>query len=965
VSSVYHAKYFANELTRRSATDGVAKLSISLFDAAVDLNPHQIEAALFAFRSPLSKGVLLADEVGLGKTIEAGLILCQYWAERRRKLLVICPASLRKQWSLELQDKFNLPSVILDARSYRVAVEDGSLSPFNDTSAVIITSMNFASRMAGSVQLVPWDTVVIDEAHKLRNAYRTSNKMGQAIRTALADRKKVLLTATPLQNSLLELYGLSTIIDDNIFGDLAAFRTQYCSSDGDIDGLKTRLRSFCHRTLRGQVLEYVKYTQRRPITRPFAPADSEQELYDAISGFLRRDDTYSIPHRQRELTTMILRKLLASSSQAVAGTLETIRQRLVDLKAKVLEGKAAEQPESIAEQLILEDDLDEELLDAEAEAEGETPADESPLVGEQPKVDLKKLDAEIAELERFVQWARSIGVDAKTRALLTGLQVGFDEMQKTGGKRKVVIFTESRRTQEYLRNFLEANGYAGKIVLFSGTNSGPDVDRIYQEWERVNEPLGRTSSSKTADKRNALIEYFRDTAEILIATESAAEGVNLQFCSLVINYDLPWNPQRIEQRIGRCHRYGQKHDVVVINFLNERNEADKRVFQLLTEKFNLFSGVFGASDDVLGTIESGVDFEKRVFAIYQTCRTPEQIQTAFAALQSEMEESIRSRMTDTRKKLLEHFDEDVHERFKTQLDETRQRLDVVSRMFWRLTKFILADLATFDDPSLTFDLKHSPRPDAKPGKYHLISKTQQNIEGEFLYRISHPLGEHAMDAAKTCHTPSAVVTFKITGHPVRIRVVEELKGKSGTLILSRLTIDSFDREEYLLFNALTDDGKSLDQETCEKLFHCEVVTEPDELSTDQLGQLEKETERHARATVSRSLETNNKHFNEERERLERWADDQVIAAERELADTKARIKALNRQARLATTTDEQLSVQNQIKTTEQEQRKQRQQIFDLEDEAKDKRDRLISVLEQRMTQKTSRETLFTIRWNVK
>ena len=710
--SAYHAKYYANELTRRSATDGVAKLSVSLFDAAVDLNPHQIEAALFAFRSPLSKGVLLADEVGLGKTIEAGLVLCQYWAERRRRLMVICPASLRKQWSLELQEKFNLPSVILDSKSYRDAVKAGSLLPFDNQTAVIITSMNYASRLAGSVQLVPWDLVVIDEAHKLRNAYRTSNRMGQAIRLALADRRKLLLTATPLQNSLLELYGLSTIIDEHMFGDLAAFRTQYCSQDGDVEGLKNRLRSFCHRTLRSQVLEYVKYTARRPITRPFAPADSEQQLYEAVSAFLQRDDTYSIPRRQRELTTMILRKLLASSSQAVAGTLETIRQRLLELKKRLQKGEEAKLPESIVEQLIEEDDLDEELLDDPNESDDQ-PEDTSPT-DPAPKIDLKKLDAEIDELERFVQWARSIGVDAKTRALLTALQIGFDEMQKVGGHRKVVIFTESRRTQDYLRNFLDANGYAGKIVLFNGTNAGPDVDRIYQEWERVNLPLGRLSGSKSADKRNALIEHFRDTAEILIATESAAEGVNLQFCSLVINYDLPWNPQRIEQRIGRCHRYGQKHDVVVINFLNERNEADKRVFQLLNEKFSLFSGVFGASDDVLGTIESGVDFEKRVFAIYQTCRTQEQIQTAFSQLQAEMEESIRNRMTDTRKKLLEHFDEDVHERLKMQLDETRERLDVIGRMFWRLSKFILSDLAVFDDKSLTFDLQHSPRPDAKP-----------------------------------------------------------------------------------------------------------------------------------------------------------------------------------------------------------------------------------------------------------
>ena len=960
MSTCYHAKYFGNELTRRSAGDGVEKQSVSQFDAAVDLNPYQIEAALFAFRSPLSKGVLLADEVGLGKTIEAGLVLCQCWAERRRRLLVICPASLRKQWSVELSEKFHLPSVILDSASYREAVRAGNPSPF-EAAGVVITSMNFASRMASEVQLVAWDLVVIDEAHKLRGAYRASNKMGQAIRTAIADRRKLLLTATPLQNSLLELYGLSTLIDEHLFGDLTAFRTQYCSKDGDLGGLKDRLRSFCYRTLRSQVLEYVKYTERRPITRPFTPADSEQQLYEAVSAFLRRDDTYSIPHRQRELTTMILRKLLSSSSSAVAGTLEMIRQRLLDLKARTHTGAVLTEDEGLAEKLIEEDELNAELLEEPANGgevlDGDSPPSPSPI-------DLKKLDSEIAELDRFVQWARSIQIDAKTRALLTALQIGFDEMEKIGALRKAVVFTESRRTQEYLRNFLEANGYSGRIVLFNGTNTGPDVERIYQAWERVNAPLGRLSGSKLADKRLALIEHFRDQAEILIATESAAEGINLQFCSLVINYDLPWNPQRIEQRIGRCHRYGQKHDVVVINFLNERNEADKRVFQLLNEKFNLFSGVFGASDDILGTLESGVDFEKRVFEIYQTCRTPEQIQTAFLKLQAEMEEAIQSRLVDTRRKLLENFDEDVHDRLRVQLDETRQRLDWVGRMFWQLSKFTLGDLATFDDTALAFDLRNTPRPDVKPGRYHLISKTHQNVDGEFLYRISHPLGEHAIDAAKACPTPEATLKFQMSSHPVRIRVVENLKGKSGTLVLNRLAIDSFEREEYLLFSGLTDDGRSLDQETCEKLFHCDAVVVPSGVAPEIQRPLQKEAERHTAATISRSLETNNRHFQEERERLEKWADDQIIAAERELADTKARIKALNRAARLTATMEEQIKIQNDIREAEKEQRRQRQRIFDLEDEVKDKRDRLITKLEERMTQKTQRETIFTIRWKV-
>ena len=229
----YHARYFAHELTRRRQPEGVDRLSMALFDACVDLNPHQIEAALFALRSPLSKGVILADEVGLGKTIEAGLVLCQYWAERKRRLLVICPASLRKQWSLEIQEKFNLPTVILDARSYRIAQQEGNPQPFR-AEGVVIVSLNFASKMRAEIRAVPWDLVVIDEAHKLRNAYRPSNKMGQNIKWAVEDRRKVLATATPLQNSLLELYGLSTVLDDQIFGDATSFRTQYASAGSDL-----------------------------------------------------------------------------------------------------------------------------------------------------------------------------------------------------------------------------------------------------------------------------------------------------------------------------------------------------------------------------------------------------------------------------------------------------------------------------------------------------------------------------------------------------------------------------------------------------------------------------------------------------------------------------------------------------------------------------------------------------------
>lgn len=953
MSTVYHAKYFAHELTRQSSKDGVEKLSRSLFDASVDLNPHQIEAALFAFRSPLSKGVVLADEVGLGKTIEAGLVLCQKWAERKRKLLIICPASLRKQWSVELQEKFNLPSVILEAKSFNDYIRKGKSNPFKQD-AVIITSFQFANRKRSDLRLVPWDMAVIDEAHKLRNVYRKSNKMGKGIKWALEDRKKLLLTATPLQNSLLELFGLSTLIDDHIFGDIGAFRSQYMNGKAELVDLKERLGAFVQRTLRSQVLEYIQYTERVPITFPFKPTDDEQALYKGVSDFLLKEDTYAIPNSQKVLTTLIIRKLLASSSQALAGTLQTIKERLESM----LDEQALK--DDWIDEIIDKDEMENDLLD-----ERDTEEDEYDIDASDQSINVEKLKTEINEISRLLGWAKSIRIDSKSRALIKALQTGFDQMNKMGANKKALIFTESRRTQQYLKDFLEANGYAGKIVLFNGTNNDEESKALYKRWLDKYENTDKISGSKTSDKRAALVEHFRDEGEIMIATESAAEGINLQFCSLIVNYDLPWNPQRIEQRIGRCHRYGQKHDVVVINFLNERNEADQRVYELLKEKFNLFTGVLGASDEVLGSIESGVDFEKRILSIYQRCRTTDEIEQAFKELQEELEDQIQHKMKDTRQAILDHFDADVHSRLKINLEDTKYQLDRFSKMFWSLTRVMLNDRAQFNNDDLSFTLiKEPPISNVKKGQYELISKDRKESNAN-LYRLSHPLGEYVINSAKGLSTPQSEVEFDITNHPVRISVIESLKGKSGYLTLTKLTIDSYEKEEYLLFNGITDDNQQIDQEICEKLFQFigkeELLTN---WSNEKHQSLNRDANRHVQATISQSLENNNKYFHEERERLERWADDLILASEKELQDTKAKIKEAKRQARMAKSTEEQHQIQKQIKSLERDQRKQRQRIFEVEDEIMDKRDDLIDELEEKMVQKTEQEELFTIRWKI-
>ena len=927
---------------------------MSLFDASVDLNPHQVEAALFAIRSPLSKGVILADEVGLGKTIEAGLVLCQKWAERKRNLIVICPAALRKQWALELEEKFNLPSVVLDAREYQGLNKRGLGLPLKPSSVVIL-SYHFANRIKDILRSIDWDLVVIDEAHKLRNAYRASNKIGQGLKWAFEDRHKILLTATPLQNSLLELYGLSTLIDEHLFGDVTSFRAQFMGAAGSLNSLRQRLLGFCKRTLRSDVLEYVRYTKRLALTRPFRPTDEEHGLYEAVSEFMQRPNSYAIPQRQRHLILLILRKLLASSPQAIAGTLETIRERLLQLKqGQTLDLELAE----LVEQEELESDLIDEWLDEENEK----------VEAGVPPINIGQLDEEIESLGRLIVWSRSLGIDTKTRTLLKALDLGFEKMTELGAASKALIFTESRRTQMHLKQFLESNGFLGKVVLFSGTNSDPDSQQIYANWAEQHKGSSRVTGSRAIDIRTAVIDHFREHAEIMVATEAAAEGVNLQFCSLVVNYDLPWNPQRIEQRIGRCHRYGQQHDVVVLNFLNERNDADKRVYELLNDKFHLFEGVFGASDEVLGSLESGVDFERRILEIYQSCRQPEEIETAFTQLQKELEEQIHARLDDTQRMLFDHFDEDVHQRLKLERDATLAQLDHFGKRFWFATSYLLRDCAEFDPSHWSFQLKQSPVPNVAPGQFFLISRQQpQNdvaTQHGQLYRLSHPLGEYVLEQAKSLTSPMACLSFDMTNHSARIAVVEALIGQSGYLILKRLVIESLEKEEYLLFSGLDSEGQTLDAESCDKLFQCQAILEPADISSAVRERLEREAEQRLKATLNKSIELNNSHFNQARERLERWAEDKIEGAEQALRDTKNQIKILRRQSRQAESLDEQKEIQDRLQKLESQQRRQRREIFEVEDEIALQRDRLIAELEKRLQQKSQVETLFIIQWKV-
>ncbi|MEQ8387277.1 MAG: SNF2-related protein [Alphaproteobacteria bacterium] len=944
----YHAKLFAHELSRRHSVADAEKLAGALLDAQVDLNPHQVEAALFAFKSPLSKGAILADEVGLGKTIEAGLVLAQKWTERKRRILVITPANLRKQWSQEIEEKFFLPTIILEAKNYNKMVKEGVRRPFEQKS-LVICSFQFAARHADELMVVPWDLVVIDEAHRLRNVYRPDNKIGKALKNALVNAPKVLLTATPLQNSLLELYGLVSLIDDYAFGDVKSFRSQYArlSGDGQFDELKSRLQPVCHRTLRRQVLEYIRYTNRIPVTQEFVPTEDEQSLYDMVSDYLRRPSLQALPSSQRTLMTLIMRKLLASSTFAIAGALDTLARKL---------------ERQLRDDKNLREKLEQEL--AEDYEEFDEIADEWSDEVEDPQLlneeDIAAIEAEIVDLRAFRDLAVSISENAKGQALLSALRAGFEKTAELGGAEKAIIFTESRRTQEYLVRQLSENGYEGKIVLFNGSNSDPQSKAIYEAWLERHRGTDRVSGSRTADIRAALVDYFREEASIMIATEAAAEGINLQFCSIVVNYDLPWNPQRIEQRIGRCHRYGQRYDVVVVNFLNKNNAADQRVYELLAEKFQLFSGVFGASDEILGAIESGVEFEKRIVSIYQNCRSTEEIETEFELLRTEMDENIDATMEDTRRKLLENFDAEVHDRLKINLDKSKEYIGRYERMLWAVTQHELRQHAKFDDEYLTFTLKRVPDGVDVPSGGYGIAK--QGLS-EHRYRLGHPLAQHVVSKARDRSLNGKTLVFDYSGWPAKAVSVEPLVGQSGVMVAECLSFTGFDEQDHILFAAKADDGRDIEPEVARRLFEMPCRTEAGDIGNER-ARLDPVLAKREQELIEELKRQNAQWFAEESQKLEKWAEDKVFAAEKELSDAKARILELKREARAVETPEQQHRIQTQIQELEKSKRRLRQRIFEVEDEIIEQRDGMITDLEARIQQHTSKQELFTIRWTV-
>ena len=899
------AIYFKNYLTVKSQGNDVTRLNSSLHESRITINPHQVNAALSFFKNPLNKGFIFADEVGLGKTIEAGIIISQYWYERKRRIIIICPASLMKQWNEELYDKFHLQSIIVDSKLLKN-------KSFNWGDNIYITSLH-------SVYLnkeffnYKFDLVVIDEAHKLRNVYKDKGIMASSIKEVFSGQKKLLLTATPFQNNLMELFGLISLLDENIFPDEKIYRQKYILNyDENKNELFQILSNYVVRTLRKNVSKYVNYTNRNVLLADYYTTPEEKKFYSLVSNVLYSNDfseVYSLG--QNQLLIILLQKLLSSSISAVVSTLKNMRNNLSEKNTKFEDG----------------DIIDSQILNS---------------------IPNNEVNPLIKNIDSIIDFSNTIKTDSKYNCLKSTLgnirNSFFSDLTRN---KKILIFTESKKTQEYLYRMLKKDGF-DSILTFNGENDTNQVKEIYKKWID-NNPITQ-NSNKTANIRRAIIDAFEKDYEILIATDSAAEGLNMQFCSILINYDLPWNPQKIEQRIGRCHRYGQKNDVIVINLLNRSSTIDQRIYELLNSKLGVFEATFGSSDMILGNDNIANDIETSIKEIYKISRSPDEIEKLFTELQQKFKKEIDDAIKLSENEMESYLDEEVQRNFELQYIKANQTRNEYEEILQKLIYYIYPKIQI--DNKLCFELD---------GLSYSITN---NFPQKIFVSLNSPFGEKLISSINDSTTIIDNISFYYSKSKTKIGYVDTLNSKKGVIVVSKIVYDSFELSESLVLSGITENNEIIPADIIHKIFKLNSSVKNGNEKNDLFFTINNIHKIDIDEKVKEIEKHNNEIFSQESNFIDNWADSMIEKIQLEVTQMREERKELQKQFDFTTNINEQTMLQNKISMLSKKITKLWISLATAEDEINERRNALISNLLSEKNKQISIQELFKVEFEI-
>jgi superfamily II DNA or RNA helicase len=894
----FNLRMLAEDLVRVRRPDDRERYAASQRQARIDPNPHQIDAVIFALRRLREGGCILADEVGLGKTIEAGLVIAQSRAEGAQRVLLIVPKSLIGQWQNELANLFGIQAQETQA---------------NFTApGVYLVGREFAGGERGAEQLAAastFDLVVIDEAHEIFAALHrrydrdgiydeTSDEalMAHRVRGFLRSTPVLLLTATPMQNSLAELWGLVQYVEPTgtLLGDINTFREVFCADDdrilvtGQEHELQRRLAMVLQRTLRRQAQEFLErpFTQRRCRLYEYAMSDDERSLYDDVTEYLLQPTLYAFAGSQRRLLLIGFHRRMASSLRALAASLENVAERLRRLRA----GDRARVSTNDLRDLEDEDEAD------DSSEEPARPVDRDAVAGE------------LARVENFIARAKTLPHDAKARTFQDAIRVILDLGRESRGSGKAVVFTESITTQEYLRELLLDMGLRDEdVTLFRGNN---DHERAKQAHARWQQEVGRnltpgTRPTREVGTRLALVHEFRTRSRVLVCTEAGAKGLNLQFCETVINYDLPWNPQRIEQRIGRCHRYSQQRDVTVVNFIAKDNEAHRLTFEILSQKLDLFGKVLDASDTVLHEprtdapelVASAVslEFENDLRNIYSRSRTLDEVTHEIAALRDRIDvrrDAYEKEYKRTSQVIESRFDEDVRRVFRRLREELPAGFVQLDRDIADLVEGYLRSRGIGHDRAeqdgrIVFDVDPKSDMGADVGDVRRFATGDaRGLDNAQHLNLLHPLVQAAITHARGWSGGSVDLALTLNASSN----LRALVGKTGVLAVAMVDYTGFEPVQRVIAAAVVGEA------TLEPTLAAEIAQLPaldgKLLTPDVDPRWLDDAMDEAVFVDQRDVEKREQqHFEKAMGQLERFVDDKVLICHRERASISGKLRS--------------------------------------------------------------------------
>jgi Helicase conserved C-terminal domain len=607
-----------------------------------------------------------------------------------------------------------------------------------------------------------------------------------------------------------------------------------------------------------------------------------------VTEYLLEPSLHAFAGRQRRLLLIGFHRRMASSIKALAASLEHVATRLRHLQTGL---RSDDTLINMFEDLEDEDEIDEFSVDSAVPMDGAT------------------LAAELVRIEGFVTRAQSLPNDAKARSFQDAIKVILDLGQDGRGSGKAVVFTESITTQEYLRHLLLSIGLGDEeITLFRGVNDHPRAQQAFARWQQ--EEGSRFPSvarpSREVGMRLALVQEFRTRSKVLICTEAGAKGLNLQFCETVINYDLPWNPQRIEQRIGRCHRYSQQRDVTVVNFIARDNEAHRLTFEILSQKLDLFGRVLDASDHVLHEPRTdtpellvsalSVEFETDLRTIYSRSRTLDEVTREIAALRekvSERRDAFEREHERTSQIIESRFDENVRRVFKRLQEELPKSLadfdsDLADLVEGYLTSCGVKHRRSDETGRVVFDVEPAAALPMEVGGARRFATGDARIltDAESL-NLVHPLVRAAIAHARTWSGGGTVTLHLSPGSSWELAA---MTGKAGHICVVLVDYVGFEPVQRLVAAAVVA-GTPINPLLAAELLRLQA-TDGQAFTVPVEAQLLDDAVDEAVFVDQRQVEEGEqKHFDEVVGQLERFVEDKILVCRRERAIVTGKLRA--------------------------------------------------------------------------